>query len=99
MSNFSKEDLDNLQKLCRIRCKPQEEQKLFESISSILEYVEQLNEIDTENVAPCTFVLKDMQKNVLREDVVDDHLDVHLFLDNAPAQIGGMIKIPPVIKP
>lgn len=59
----------------------------------------QLNEIDTEGVAPCRFVSKEMLKNEMREDVLGEVLTREQFLSNAPDQIGGMIRIPPVLKP
>jgi len=98
MSNFDKQSLENLEKLCRIKLTPQEEVEFLDSIKEILDYVEQMNEIDTEGVAPCNYVLKEMQMNTTREDKVGKTLPREEFLSNAPEQIGGMIRIPPVMK-
>jgi len=98
MSKFDKHSLENLEKLCRIKCTPQEEIELLKSLKEILDYVEQLNEIDTEGVAPCNYVLKEMQMNTTREDKAYKTLLQEEFLSNAPEQIGGMIRIPPVMK-
>ena len=97
MSDFDKKVLENLEKLCRIKCTQEEEEKLLNSLSRILDYVEQLSEVDTENVPPCNYVLKDMQKNVFRKDEVKTTLSRDAFLSNSPKHIGGMIKVPPVL--
>jgi len=34
----------------------------------------------------------------LREDIPEEPLSRDLFLANAPSQVGGMIKVPPVFK-
>jgi len=98
MSNFDKQSLESLEKLCRIKLTSQEEVEFLDSIKEILDYVEQMNEIDTEGVAPCNYVLKEMQMNTTREDKVGKTLPREEFLSNAPEQIGGMIRIPPVMK-
>jgi aspartyl-tRNA(Asn)/glutamyl-tRNA(Gln) amidotransferase subunit C len=36
--------------------------------------------------------------SILREDEVTETLDRETFLANSPAHIGGMIRVPPIIK-
>ncbi|HCJ83322.1 MAG TPA: Asp-tRNA(Asn)/Glu-tRNA(Gln) amidotransferase subunit GatC, partial [Parachlamydiales bacterium] len=48
-------------------------------------------------VAPCNHVLPQL-KNVLREDRAQETLSREEFLKNAPQHIGGMIRVPPVIR-
>ena len=98
MAEFNKQTLEHLKKLCRIHCTPEEEEKILQNLKHILSYIEQLNEIDTEGVEPCSFVLRGIVKNPLREDVVSDPLPREQFLSNAPDQIAGMIRVPPVLK-
>ena len=64
----------------------------------MLEYVASLKEIDTENVPPCNFVLKGMLKTILRDDVPQAPLSHEKFLGNAPEQIGGMVRVPSIMK-
>jgi aspartyl-tRNA(Asn)/glutamyl-tRNA(Gln) amidotransferase subunit C len=59
--------------------------------------MEQLNEIDTTAVEPCHHVLEDVV-NVMREDAVGKTMPRDVFLANAPSQIGGLIRVPTVIK-
>ncbi len=98
MSQFDRQALDHLKKLCRIDCTEEEEADILHSLKRVLEYVGQLNEVETEGVKPCSFVLSSMAKNELREDVVKDTMPREQFLDLAPDQIAGMIRVPPIIK-
>lgn|GEM_PF-216499 len=98
MSKFNEKTLENLKKLCRIDCTPEEDKDILHSLGRVLEYVELLKEVDTTGVASCNYVLQSMLKNLMREDEIKDLLPREQFLSNAPDQIGGMIRVPPVIK-
>ncbi len=97
MTKFDEEELNKLTKLCRIECTDDEKKALYSQIASILDYVKQLDEVDTERAEPCYSVLE-TSKNVMREDEVGELLSREQFLANAPAHVGGMIRVPPVIK-
>lgn len=97
MSNLNKETIKQLSRLCRIHCTDEEQEALLHDLQKILNYIEQLQEIDTNEVPPCNHVLADMG-NVMREDVIGKVLNRDDFLANAPSHIGGMIRVPPVIK-
>lgn len=98
MSNFDHQTLEHLKKLCRIDCTEEENQDLIDSLKSILEYVDQLKEVNTENTKTCRYVLRGMLKNPMRDDEEKDLLAREKFLGNAPDQIGGMIRVPPILK-
>lgn len=97
MSDLNKETIKTLTRLCRINCTEEEQESLLTDLKKILDYIEQLQQIDTENVPICNHVLEDIG-NVMREDVVEGVLDREEFLANAPSHIGGMIRVPPVLK-
>lgn len=97
MSQLSDEDFAKLSRLCRIQCSELEKTKFVQSLSKILTYVEQLKEVDTTGVNPCYSVLETVQ-NVMREDEVQDLLSQDEFLNNAPAHVSGLVKVPTVIK-
>lgn len=97
MAKLDKETIKQLTRLCRIDCSEEEQESLLKDLKKILDYIEQLQEIDTENVPPCNHVLEGMA-NVMREDIVGEVLNREIFLANAPVHIGGMIRVPPVIK-
>lgn len=98
MTNFNKQNLKDLQKLSRIKLTEIEEQNLLNNMQKILDYVELLSEVDTKNIPCCNHVSQVQTKNVLREDEVGELLDRDQFLKNSPDQIGGMIRVPPIIK-
>jgi len=98
MAQFDSQALEHLKKLCRIDCTPEEDVELLDSLKRVLDYVGQLNEVNTEGVKTCRYVLRSMLKNQMREDEVKDLLPREQFLANAPDQIGGMIRVPPVLK-
>lgn len=97
MPDLNKETIKNLTQLSRIHCSEEDQEALLKDLQHILNYFEQLEEIDTQHVAPCNHVLKEMA-NVMRDDQVGATLSRTEFLANAPSKVGGMIKVPPIIK-
>lgn len=98
MPNFDHQSLEHLKKLCRIECTEEENRDILESLPRILDYISQLNEVNTDETKTCRYVLRGMQKNQMREDIVQEPLSRDAFLGNAPEQIGGMIRVPTVLK-
>lgn len=94
---FDEKELEKLTRLCRIECTEEEKKALRQQIAGILSYVQQLNEVDTDGVEPCDRVLE-ILTGVMEEDVVEDTLSREGFLSNAPSHVGGMIRVPPIIK-
>ena len=97
MQKFTKQTIHNLARLSRIGCSEDEQEALLRDLEKIVAYVELLDEVDTSDVSPCNHVLS-WNGNVIREDVVGETLARDVFLANAPSQIGGLVKVPPVIK-
>lgn len=98
MPIFDKRALAHLEKLCRIRCTAKEETELLQSLGKILDYIHQLDEVNTKDVLPCNYVLKEMAGTALRSDDTGEVMSREKFLANAPDHVGGMIRVPPVIK-
>lgn len=94
---MNKEELNKLARLCRISCTPEEEEKFVESIGQVLTYIEELKKVDTQGVPCCNMVLETLS-NVMREDIPGQLLSREAFLANAPSHVGGMVKVPPVLK-
>lgn len=97
MAKFDKETIQNLILLSRIECTEEQKESLLKDLQKIIAYFEQLDEIDTTNVPPCDHVLAGIN-NVMRDDEVGPTLPRDLFLSNAASQIGGLIKVPTIIK-
>lgn len=97
MTELNSQMIRYLTSLSRIQCTAEEEAALLEDLKKILDYVEKLSEVDTDNVPPCNHVL-DGISNVMREDAIGKTLPRETFLANAPSQIGGLIRVPQVLK-
>ncbi len=97
MAEFDEKELNKLAKLCRIECTEEEKKALHSQIADVLRYVQQLGEIDTDGVEPCYRVLETL-KNIMRDDEIGELLSRDHFLANAPSHVGGMIRVPPIIK-
>ncbi len=97
MEDFEKEDLDQLKKLCRIECTEEEEIKLLKNLKSIFHHISNLQKAQTEGIVGRHNLL-DCESNIMAEDKVGQTLSSEEFLENAPDQVGGMIKVPTVIQ-
>ena len=94
---FEEKDLLKLSKLCHIQMDDKEKVKFLHSLNDILAYVQQLKELDTTSIPACHHVLENMT-TVMRDDDIGETLPRETFLSNAPDQIGGMIRVPPILK-
>ncbi len=93
---ISRKDVEHVARLARLRLTEEEKEKFGRQLNQILEYVEKLNELDTENVEPASHVVP--LKNVLREDEVSPSLPVEEVLSNAPEKKGRYFKVPRIIE-
>lgn len=97
MAEFSEKDLKNLQELCKIKCSEEEEIKFLKNLKSILKYMDQIDHIEVDCVMGRHNLLE-CETNKMYEDKEEITLLREEFLHNAPSQIGGMVRIPPVIE-
>ena len=82
-------------KLCRIKVNPDEIEELSLQLSSILDWVEQLNEVNTENIEPLTNVsISDLP---LREDIENNKNNSEEVLSNAPEKLENYFVVPKVV--
>ncbi len=65
-------------------------------LANILEYIEQLNEVDTKDTLPTTHAMSSI-KNVFREDELKGSIPLEDALENAPQRHGNFFKVPKVI--
>lgn len=94
---MSEEEIDKLCALCRIGCSTEERIALKEALSKVLQYMEQISTIDTSFAPPYHGVLGNLS-SVLRSDEPGPLLSREVFLANAPAHTGGMIRVPSIMK-
>ena len=82
--------------LARIRVEDAEIAQLQSELNGILGWIEQLNEVDVEGVAPLTGAAQMALK--MREDVVNDGDMQDKVLANAPERIGAYFAVPKVVE-
>lgn len=82
--------------LARIRLKDEELEPLAAELSQILNWVEQLAEVDTSDVAPMTSVAA--MTLPMREDEVTDGDRRDGILKNAPQTARGFFVVPKVVE-
>ncbi len=93
---ISKEEVEKVAKLARLEITEAEKAAFSEQLSSILSYVEQLKDLDTEGVEPTATVLD--QANVFRDDLVRPSLPGAQALANAPDQQDGYFVVPRILE-
>jgi aspartyl-tRNA(Asn)/glutamyl-tRNA(Gln) amidotransferase subunit C len=82
--------------LARLELSPDEVDRFTTQLNGILEYMDQLNELDTSAVEPTSHVFP--LKNVLREDEVGHSLPLDEVLANAPEHDKGHFVVPKIIE-
>ncbi len=88
-------DVDHVAALARLRFTPQETETLRGELNTILDYMAQLNSIDTGGVEPLAQVVE--LHNVFRDDVPVPGVSREEALSNAPARTDAFFTVPKVI--
>lgn len=83
-------------KLARIAEPEEKLEPLAKELSSILNWIEQLNEVDTAGVEPMTTAIHTPLP--MREDVVTEGGDPEQVLANAPKRAGNFFVVPKVVE-
>lgn len=83
-------------KLARIKITPEEAKGLEKELSGILDWVKQLDEVDTTGVEPMTRVVPIKLK--MRKDEVNDGEIVEQVTQNAPGSTDGFYVVPKVVE-
>ena len=91
----SVEDVRGVAALARLRFSLEEEQRLTGELNRILQYMDKLNELDTEGVEPTSHVLP--MANAFRQDEVDASSSVAEILAAAPQLQESHFKVPRII--
>lgn len=79
-------------RLSRLKLDDDEVSRLEGELSSILDHVDRLAEIDIEGIEPTSHVVP--LENVLRDDVARPSLDRDLALSQAPDPVEGAFRVP-----
>lgn len=89
---IDREQVLHVARLARLRVSDEDAERLRAELSSILEHVDKLAEIDIEGVEPTSHVVP--LENVLRDDVPRPSLDREVALEQAPDPYEGAFRVP-----
>lgn len=94
--SLNKDQVQQIATLARLKLQPDEHAELVEKLSTIVDFVDQLSQADTEGVVPMAHPLDVAQR--LRPDVVTEPDDRDYYQENASAVEGGLYLVPKVIE-
>jgi aspartyl-tRNA(Asn)/glutamyl-tRNA(Gln) amidotransferase subunit C len=93
---ITKEQVEHVAKLARLAITEEEKATFSEQLSSILTYVEQLNQLNTSKVEPTSHVIS--MQNVFREDRIKESLPREEVLAGAPEASEEFFRVPRIIE-
>ena len=93
---ITKDVVEYVAHLGRLDLDPDEVELYTQQVDSILEYMDQLNALDTEGIEPTSHPMPVVC--VLRDDIAKDSLSVDASTQNAPEKKGSFFKVPPIIE-
>lgn len=95
------QDVERVAELAHLELAPEETGRMLRDLNAILDYVAELNELDTSGVEPLAQV-SELQSGAgatdLREDVLVPSLDRAVAMGEAPETNGVFFKVPKVIE-
>lgn len=94
--SVDKSTVKKIAKLARIAVSEEETETLASELNHILNWIEELGEVDTNGVAPLASVTG--HQLPLRKDAVTDGDKVDDILVNAPEQASGFFVVPKVVE-
>jgi len=98
MAKLSISDVDYIARLSRLDLSPAEKEKFANQLSSVLEYVELLREVDTEGVEPTAQVTGLTNISAVDQVKESENLDYRDISQNSPEFKGGAFVVPGVFE-
>ena len=91
-----KMDIEKVARLARLELSEEEKSIFGKQLDQVLEYMEQLEGVDTEGVEPTSHAIP--LSNVFREDEQRDSFPREDVLGVAPEEEGGYFRVPRIIE-
>jgi aspartyl-tRNA(Asn)/glutamyl-tRNA(Gln) amidotransferase subunit C len=91
-------DIDQVRKvasLARLELSPAEETQFTSQLNDILDYVQQLDALDTQDVPPTTRAIE--VSNITRPDQLETFADREAILSSAPEREEDFFRVPQII--
>ncbi|KAB1440447.1 Asp-tRNA(Asn)/Glu-tRNA(Gln) amidotransferase subunit GatC [Candidatus Galacturonibacter soehngenii] len=82
--------------LAKLELSEEEKEQAKKDMANMLDYIDRLNELDTEGVEPLSHVFP--VNNVFREDIITNEDDRENILLNAPEQKNGSFQVPKTVE-
>tara|TARA_Y100001968_G_scaffold128469_1_gene117327 strand:+ start:784 stop:1074 length:291 start_codon:yes stop_codon:yes gene_type:complete len=95
MTKITSEDVKKVANLARLKLPDDEIELYTNQLENILSYIEQLEQIDTNNIEPTTRAVEVV--NVIRKDIVDSSEIRNDLLDLAPSREGDFFRVPKIL--
>lgn len=92
---IDREQVRKVAHLARLELPPAQEEQFTTQLGSILDYFEQLSELDVTDVQPTTRAID--VSNVTRPDELQPYRDREAILRSAPEQEGDFFKVPKIL--
>lgn len=89
-------DVENVANLSKLLLSPEEKEAAAKDMEEIVEFANQLQAIDTENIPAAAHTAR--LTNVFREDIPQTSCPRELLLENAPEQHDGCVFVPQVVE-
>ncbi len=93
---IEKDDVRHIARLSRLMLGDKEFDYFADQLQRIVNYIDQLKEVDTADTEPTSHVLS--LRNVFRQDVIGKSLPKEDALKNAPSREGWLFKVPKIIE-
>ena len=94
--SIDKNKIKHISKLARISVDEKKIDSLAKDLSSIFKFIEQLNEINTDNVVPLSSITNEPLR--LRKDEINDGKIREKILENSPEKNEEFFVVPKVIE-
>tara|TARA_Y100001968_G_scaffold124884_1_gene113856 strand:+ start:734 stop:1021 length:288 start_codon:yes stop_codon:yes gene_type:complete len=95
MTKISSSDVRKVAKLARLELTEDQIEIYTSQLEDILSYVDQLQEIDTQDIPPTTRAVEVV--NSMREDIVEDNSTREDILKQAPHREGDFFRVPKIL--
>ena len=92
---LSRDEVEYVAKLARLGLSETEIARMQDQLSSILEHIAALDELDTDAIPPTAQVIT--LTNVMRPDTVTGSLSRQAVLANAPRQVDGFFEVQTIL--
>lgn len=92
---ISDKEIEHIALLSRLEISEEEKKIFAEQLSTILDYIDKLNELDTHDIEPTSHVIP--LNNVMREDIPSLSLSREDALMNAPEHTEKFYRVPKII--